>query len=67
MPDYRITVPVQSDPERHFTLALKLYRHAQPYSVSLSNFRYVGGYFTFTSDVNIPANIRTHLDLEAAP
>jgi hypothetical protein len=67
MPDYRITVPIQSDPRGHCDRIYTLYVHAAPYSVNLSNFRYVGGYFTFTSNVAISADIRTHLDLEAAP
>lgn len=67
MPDYRLKTPIQADAEKCCKGIYTLYQHASPYSILLSNFRFVGGYFTFTSDVTIGAATRNHLDLEAAP
>lgn len=67
MPDYRIKEPITANTRKHCDLLYELYMHAAPYSVNLSNFRYVAGYLTFTSNVTINAPIRSHLDIEAAP
>lgn len=67
MPDYRLKTPLMGDAQTFGRQMGTLVEHAQPYAMSLSNPRFVSGYFTFTSAVAIPVAIRNHLDLEAAP
>ena len=67
MPDYRLKTPIMGDAQTFGWQMTSLVEHAQPYAMSLSNPRFVAGYFTFTSAVTIPVGIRNHLNLEDAP